>query len=317
MQDNLKVLSPAERDRLARLDDIKQLRAESETNSFIDQIAFTPLTGASPCVPDTLRIGAWNMQQCHYPEDSAKLLAGANLDIALLTEMDIGMARTGQLNGVTAMADAQGHCAVYAPEFLELQHGSANAVGFHCNAITARFAPVDACLIRLPEEADWLIAPRRGQRRFGGRMALAARFTLADGFLTVCVTHLESDTDGEGRARQMTFLLDELEIFAKGSPVLIGGDFNAGARTADFDALSDPFFDHARKKGYQWGDYNTGKPTSRVSRNINAVQQDKARYDWFLGRDLHPSDAENIDAIDEAGRAISDHDAIAITISAK
>lgn len=306
----------AERTRLSGPLSADELRAAAaKAAPMLDSLATLPFPepAASP-PPQALRIGAWNIQQCHYAEESGALLARAGLDIALLSELDVGLARTGQRNTVAALATAQGHGAVYAAEFLELQGAAGDEAGWHCNAVTARAAPLAIRLIRLPEEGDWLINPRRGQRRFGGRMALAARFAVAGGTLVACAVHLESDTDGAGRARQMAALLDELDAFADGAPVLLGGDLNAGARRDDFDPFSEPFFDLAARRGFSWKAFNTGMPTSRVSRNVNAVQQNRARFDWFLGRDLTGEAASNIPAVDADGAALSDHDVITVVV---
>lgn len=315
-------LTPVPRDCRARLAKTAmptaRLRRVAEGRvPALRQIALHPFPNA-PAPHHTpgraLRVGAWNAQQCHFAHDSAALLRAAALDITLLTELDIGMGRTGQRDTVAELAAAQGHGALYAPEFLELPNAADNDLGWHCNAITARVAPQDIALIRLPDLADWFIAPRRGQRRLGGRLALAARFGQGPDALVVCAVHLESDTDGAGRAAQVAYLLERLDHFAAGDPVLIGGDLNAGAGDAARDTLTDPLFAEAQRAGYHWNGLNAAGPTSRISRVTNARQQNTARYDWFLGRGLRGTHATTLPATDPAGRAISDHDLIAITV---
>lgn len=315
-------LTPVPCDCRARLAEIAaptvRLRRVAERRiPALRQIALHPFPDTSaphhnPC--RALRVGAWNAQRCHFGRDSAALLRGAALDITLLTELDIGMGRTGQRHTVAELAAAQGHGALYAPEFLELPKAAENDRGWHCNAITARFAPREVVLIRLPDLADWFIAPRRGQRRLGGRVALAARFGQGADAVVVCAVHLESDTDGKGRLAQLAVLLDRLDCFAMGDPVLIGGDLNAGAGDAGRDTLTDPLFAEAHRRGYDWDGLNAPGPTSRISRVTNARQQNTARYDWFLGRGLRGIDPTTLAATDTAGQAISDHDLIAVTV---
>src|SRR4051812_7887995 len=42
-----------------------------------------------------LRLAAWNAERLKYAEPSAALLAGLDLDVVLLSESDVGMARSG------------------------------------------------------------------------------------------------------------------------------------------------------------------------------------------------------------------------------
>src|SRR5690606_19691295 len=135
-----------------------------------------------------LRVGAWNAQHCHFPRQGGALLAAHGLDVVLLSELDIGMRRSGQRNTPRLLADAQGHGHAFGLEFLELVASKGlssvgdgvaeNLAGFHGNGLTAGMAPNDFRLIHLPSEADWYAVPRRGQYRIGGRMALAVRFPL-------------------------------------------------------------------------------------------------------------------------------------------
>ena len=312
-------LTPVPRDCRARLAEpatpTARLRHLAEGRvPALRQIGLHPFPTPQAPPARALRVGAWNVQQCHFGPDSAALLRGAALDVTLLTELDIGMGRTGQRDTVAELAAAQGHGAIYAPEFLELRNAPENDLGWHCNAITARTPPREVVPIRLPDMADWFIAPRRGQRRLGGRMALAARFGQGADALVVCAVHLESDTDGAGRAAQLAYLLDRLDRFAAGDPVLIGGDLNAGAGDGARDTLTDPLFSEALRQGYHWNTLNAPGPTSRISRVTNARQQNTARYDWFLGRGVQGTAPATLAATDTGGQAISDHDLIAVTV---
>ena len=72
--------------------------------------------------PDTraVRIAAWKLERCLYPDAAARLLQHNGVDIALLTEMDIGMLRTGQVHTIGQVAERLGHGYCYGLEFLEL-----------------------------------------------------------------------------------------------------------------------------------------------------------------------------------------------------
>lgn len=288
------------------------------------QIAVTGFAKATGPAPTQLRVGAWNIQQCHFPGESGELLARQGFDITLFTELDQGMRRTGQIHAAAQLAKAQEHGHVFGVEFLELlsppglppHHGATgdNRSGFHGNGLTAARAPLEVAGIDLGPEADWFVKPRRNQRRLGGRMAIAAAFALGQGECVLVSVHLESDTDQHGRARQFEALLAEIDGFAAGRPILIGGDFNTGAGTPDFDYESEPLFGAAAAHGYNWDDCNVRQPTSRVSRLPNAVQQSRAHYDWFFARGLVTENPSVIPATDEGGQALSDHEIIAVTI---
>lgn len=279
--------------------------------------------GPAPC---SLRVGAWNVQHCHFPEESGRLLASCGLDLVLLSELDIGMRRTAQVNTPAALAKAQAHGYAFATEFLELRSpdgvlpgtigGPENEHGLHGNGLTAARPPREAVLIRLRPEADWFVAPRRDQHRVGTRMALAASFALGRGEVVVVSVHLESDTDRAGRARQMEELLAAVDRFAGKRPVLIGGDLNAGARSPGLDHRGEALFEVAASFGYAWEGCNLDRPTSRRSRVTNAVQQATAHYDWFLARGLRVEAPAVVAAVDEAGQPLSDHEIITVTIRA-
>jgi endonuclease/exonuclease/phosphatase family metal-dependent hydrolase len=179
----------------------------------------------------SIRIAAWNLERCLYPDEAARILQRHNVDLALLTEMDVGVLRTGQAHTIGRVAAALGQGYCYGLEFLELvpmdpppgfpRNGSENAEGYHGNGIVSALAMSEPVVIRLDEMADWY-TPAGRQRRIGNRMAIAARF----GDFVACSVHLENRTDGNGRARQMRTLLDALDSYAGSSPVVIGGDLN-------------------------------------------------------------------------------------------
>lgn len=284
------------------------------------------LSGFGPPVPppQRIRVAAWNAQHCHFAEQSGALLARHDFDLVLLTELDVGMRRTGQVDTPKALARAQGHGSGFAMEFLELcspdgitpqtRLPGGNDLGFHGNGFTAAQIPLDTALIRLTPEADWYHNPRRDQHRIGGRVAVAARFALGAGSFVAVSVHLESDTDSAGRGRQMQQLLDGIEAFAPGEPALIGGDCNTGARQPGFDHSAEQVFGLAEAAGYDWRACNLDRPTSRQSLVTNAVQQSSAHYDWFFSRSLLCTEPQVIAAVDPRGTPLSDHEIISVSV---
>ncbi len=114
----------------------------------------------------------------------ARILRQHGVGLALLTEMDYGMLRTGQVHTTARMAELLSSRYAYGLEFLELKP-MPPPPGFPAcrRRQPIRFPRQRAChgvavrksrLIRLDEVADWYIAPKGGQRRVGNRMAVAA-----------------------------------------------------------------------------------------------------------------------------------------------
>ncbi|MCX5513603.1 endonuclease/exonuclease/phosphatase family protein [Kaistia algarum] len=155
----------------------------------LDLLAFNALEvrAAPRRVPDTgtLRVAAWNAERLKHAAPSADLVRAVGPDVLLLSEADIGMARSGNRHTVADLAAALDMGYAYGVEFLELgigderesewHRGERNDVGFHGNAVLSRLPFSNVALIRLDDGAVWWIDAREGQRRLGFRMAVAPR----------------------------------------------------------------------------------------------------------------------------------------------
>lgn len=84
-----------------------------------------PATGLSEPLAFPLSVAAWNLERCYAVEASTALLAQAKVDIALLSEVDNGMARTGHRHTSRDIAQGLGMCHAFGVEFLELELGAA------------------------------------------------------------------------------------------------------------------------------------------------------------------------------------------------
>jgi endonuclease/exonuclease/phosphatase family metal-dependent hydrolase len=319
--ERLTAVSLAERERFLHLPQTAAGHAEARaavaafTEIEVRQPVASPLRGAA------VRVAAWNLERCLYPEAAARVLQRSGVDIALLTEMDVGMLRTGQLHTIGRLAGRLGHGYSYGLEFLELmameppprhkRHGQENLDGFHGNGITAAIPMGDPVRIPLDEAADWF-APVAGQRRVGARMALAATFQVGAVSFVACTVHLENRTDGVGRARQMRTLLDALDDYARSRPVLIGGDLNTDAGPGGYTDPGEPLFSAALDRGYDWAACNLACPTTRTSA-WSAGNGDR-QLDWFCARGIEVSRPEVVPAVDEHGLVLSDHELIALTL---
>ena len=299
---------------------------------------------ALPAAPaDSLRIAYWNAERCKYLDASADLLARAGAGVTLLSEMDLGMARSGQIHTTRQLAGCMGQGYVFAVEYLELglgdagerawHAGSENLHGLHGAAIVSPRELALPALIRLDDSGDWFDGSR-GERRVGGRMAVAATVSMGDTDLAVVSVHLESHSDPSHRAEQMSVLLDAVEQYAPGGPAIIGGDFNTNSvpqallRTSDDkvalaaeapDRLVDPvpfepLFKVAAAAGYEWSACNAPGATQRT-RPDGTPKAPLGRLDWFLTRGLAARDPATLAATDGECNAISDHDLLVTMVS--
>jgi endonuclease/exonuclease/phosphatase family metal-dependent hydrolase len=296
-------------------------------------------------LPDSARVLAWNAERGRSFAAARGWLAAAAPDVLLLSELDLGMARSGQLHVARELARHLGCGYAFAVEFLELGLGSAperealpagaaNEVGYHGNAILARAALGSPALVRLDAGGEWFDGAR-GEQRVGGRVAVLARVELAGTPVVFASVHLESHSDPRQRAAQLGTLLDALERYAPGTPALVGGDLNsfslALADLGDPERLAaalrddperwsaperhEPLFDVAERAGFEWRACNLlGEPTHRHPVPGGSCRG-RLKLDWLLCRGLEASAPRVLEAADpETGAALSDHEAIEVRV---
>lgn len=302
------------------------LTPRAHADAFLQVPAFKQVeTGGAAAAPPArgkLRVAAWNLERCLYPDIAARVLRAQDVGLALLTEMDCGVLRTGQAHTIQRVAEQVGQSYAYGLEFLELLPmppppgfpviGDANDLGFHGNGIVAAIPWENPAVIRLDEVADWYAAPKGGQRRIGNRMAIVATVTAGDMRFVACSVHLESATDGEGRATQIRTLLDALDVYAEDLPVLIGGDLNSHVGPGGHDDPAEPLFALAKRRGYNFAACNLAQPTTRTS--VWSESEGTRQLDWFCTRSLPASAPEIVPSLGPDGTVLTDHDLILLTI---
>lgn len=297
----------------------------------------SPRAAAGPA-----RVVAWNAERGRDVPALAALLRPLAPDLVLLSEMDVGMARSGNRHTALDLARELGLGCVYGVEFVELglgepgeeqaHAGERNSQGLHGGAILSAARLERPAVVRLEHTGAWL-APERGEPRIGGRIAVVATWRLDGQPVTVASVHLESHGEPGERATQMAALLDALELHAPGAPVLVGGDLNtlslSRADLKDTASLKaalerdptrllepmpyEPLFETARARGYGWQEANCpGVSTQRVA-GPGSSARGGLKLDWFLVRGLRVSRPEVLEAVHpDAGRALSDHEPIAV-----
>jgi endonuclease/exonuclease/phosphatase family metal-dependent hydrolase len=287
-------------------------------------------------LPTRLTLAAWNIERCKHVGPTAALLARTGADVILLSEMDHGMARSGNRHTTADVAGALGHGHVFATEFVELglgddrerrwHAGQTNVEGLHGNAIVSRHPLRAAARVALDDGGRWFTqgAPYE-QRRIGGRCAVVAIVDTAAGPLALASLHLESHSDPNDRREQVSRLLSALASLAPGMPTVVAGDFNtaalpAGADPADRTAAwfttpgpLEPLFDAFEDAGFRWQDANTPEPTCRTLPDGHPLPPFR-RIDWVFVRGVGVANPRTWAAVDDAGSAISDHELLSLDL---
>lgn len=296
--------------------------------------------GVERPAPDAATILFWNAERGKFPAESAALLGSLGADALLICELDIGMARSNQRHTARDLAERLGCGYAFAVEFIELglgdraeqaeHQGAENEAGLHGAAILSPLGLVKPAVVRFENDGAWFDGSR-GERRIGGRIAVMATLPLGDSSVTLVNVHLESHSDPEQRAAQVGLLLDMIDRHAGAGPVLIGGDFNTSTVSRDWargtgvkpvlplervlDSVPyEPLFQVMAAAGYNWQDCNAlGVPTQRT-RPDGTPRPPLGKIDWFFSRGLEANAPATVAAVDSNGRAISDHEVLAVTV---
>ncbi len=294
----------------------------------------------------SLRIAAWNVERLKHVEEVAEVVRAANADVVLLSEVDVGCARSGQRHTVSELAGELGYGYAFGVEFVEAglgdirertaHAGETNAEGLHGNAILSRYPLQRVAMARLDTDGAWFDDPdglRGDQPRVGGRMALLAQVEGPSGTLTVVSVHLESHTDPRHRAEQFERLLDMIDSYDAFSPVLIGGDLNTSSLSvpgttheerratvlAEPARLSDPapwepLFALAAARRYTVDGCNVPGAATQRSRPDGTPQPPFSKLDWFLSRGLTTAAPAVLEALSQDGTILSDHEALFVSV---
>jgi len=292
-----------------------------------------PAVPAPPGWP--LTVAGWNIERCKHVEASAELLARAGADIVLATEMDCGMARSGQRHTTADLAGALGMGHAFGVEFVELGlgdpretaefAGESNRHGLHGNAVLSRLPIARAALLPLDDGGAWFVrAPKGdGQHRVGGRMALAVSIEMPGGPVCFAAAHFESESTPDSRAEEARRLVAGIAAVFGPGPAVIGGDLNTArfvdgaadpADWLDRPEASEPAFTVFRNAGFDWLAANTAAITTRAHPWHGPDWRGK-KLDWLLTRGLAAHAPGVPAAIDGTGRVLSDHDPVLASVA--
>jgi len=288
--------------------------------------------------PATLRVAAWNLERCTQVEASAAVLRRAGVAVALLSEMDLGMARSGNRHTTHDIAGALGAGApgagyAFGVEYVELglgigrelvdHAGRSNAESLHGNAVVSALPFRDPFMVPLDPGGAWFDLDWH-HRRIGGRMAFGVTVELARGPVVLVSTHLENRSTPEDRRRHMERILAGLEASAPGLPAVVAGDLNTAAMPDlsaepglgwfEAPARREPLFAAMAAAGFDWRPANTPEQTRRHIADGRPAPR-AARIDWLFTRGLAASAPRTWPAVDDAGTPLSDHELITVDIA--
>ena len=192
--------------------------------------------------PQSISALAWNIERGNIFEGIVDALQHhdqlKDRDVLLLTELDYGMARSGNRFVAREIAERLNLNYAFAPVYIALQKGSGvesesegeNTKSIHGLAMFSRWPMKNAQAIPLPNGKDKMWGK---EKRLGYLRALIADIENPSGEFRAVTIHLDAHCSRAHRHRQMKIILDHLDTLPP-LPTLLGGDWN----TTTFNAQS-------------------------------------------------------------------------------
>lgn len=181
-----------------------------------------------------IRALAWNIERGSVFEGIVDALQGhqdlKDKDVLLLTELDHGMARSGNRFVAREIAERLGVNYAFAPVYIALQKGSGvesemegeNTLSIHGLAMFSKWSMRNVHAVALPNGKDKMWGK---EKRLGYLRALFADIEHPAGTFRAVTIHLDAHCSRAHRKRQIELILDHLDTLEP-IPTLIGGDWN-------------------------------------------------------------------------------------------
>jgi endonuclease/exonuclease/phosphatase family metal-dependent hydrolase len=196
-------------------------------------------TGANPQPPATaggsdVRVLAWNIERGIQFDGIVQTLSSHDQlkgkDVLLLTELDQGMARSGNRFVARDLAEKLRLNYAFAPVYIALQKGSGveaemegeNTLSIHGLGMFSKWPMNHVHAIGLPNGKDKMWGK---EKRLGHLRTLIADIDHPAGTFRAVTVHLDAHCSRAHRHRQMKIILDHLDTL-EALPTLIGGDWN-------------------------------------------------------------------------------------------
>ena len=183
---------------------------------------------------NSIKALAWNIERGSVFEGIVEALANhdqlKDKDLLLLTELDYGMARSGNRFVAREIADRFKLNYAFAPVYIALQKGSGvesesageNTKSIHGVALFSKWPMKNVHAIPLPNGKDKMWGK---EKRLGHLRALIADIEHPAGEFRAVTIHLDAHCSRAHRHLQMKIILDHLDTLTP-LPTLIGGDWN-------------------------------------------------------------------------------------------
>lgn len=231
----LKFNSTAEMERSALYRQIKP-----EVERLLNAVAVDERAGLNPpefndpSTNNTIRALAWNLERGIKLDGIIDALNNHDdlkgKDVLLLTELDHGMARSGNRFVAQEIADALGLNYAFAPVYVPLQKGSGveadmpgeNTLSVHGVGLFSPWPLKNIHAVPLPNGKDKMWGK---EKRLGRLRALIAEIEHPAATFRAVTLHLDVHCSRAHRRRQMRIVLDHLDTLPT-MPTLIGGDLN-------------------------------------------------------------------------------------------
>jgi endonuclease/exonuclease/phosphatase family metal-dependent hydrolase len=233
---------------LARFDSTKELEDSSlyrklkpDIERVLSHVWSEELATVVSGRTDAIRIVAWNIERGIRLDDVIRSLRDhssiAGADVLLLSELDWGMARTGNRFVAQEIASSLRMNYAFAPCYVALTKGAGiekdaggeNQESLHGNALLSRFPMHRAHSLSLPNGKDKM---KGAEKRIGSQRAVIADIDHPTGMFRAVSLHLDAHSSQRHRYLQMRRVLDHIEGLQPQMPVLIGGDWNTTTHNA-------------------------------------------------------------------------------------
>ncbi len=203
---------------------------------LVRRVLSTPETGSfspgpAPARP-RYRFLAWNLERGIELDRQIQALRThpylSTADVLMLTETDVGMARSGNRAVAREIAQALGMHYAFIPSYINLSKGAGieyfasgeNTLGLHGNALLSRYPFSRVWPIQLENGKDKMTGR---EKRLGLKQALAAEIEFPNARLIAVTTHLDAQSTRRHRHDQIQDVIDGI---GDDGPAVIGGDWN-------------------------------------------------------------------------------------------
>lgn len=154
-----------------------------------------------------------------------------NVDLFFLTEVDWGMARSGNRNIAAELGEALGYYAYFAPSYFNLTqgHGSErhiqgkNKYALHGKALLSRYPLENLRSVGMPNATNKL---KSKEARLGEKRALMADLKQGESKIALACIHLDAFSSPKARMQQLS---EVVKACAFDTHVLLAGDWNTNS----------------------------------------------------------------------------------------